>query len=711
MAQQSQKPASILSITFYCLCVAFVRGIQIAFCLGILVLGLTERSLATPAEESGIQLTDRIGNLAEVEQGSLLFKGNEDFIRAPVLKTNVKLQVTGMIARVKVEQQFHNISDNWQEGIYVFPLPHDAAVDHMRLRIGERTIEGRIKEREEARKTYEKARRDGKKSALVEQERPNVFTTSVANIAPDEKVVVEIQYQQTVPYEDGIFRLRFPLVVGPRYIPGNHPITGFNGHGWAQNTDEVPDAARITPLVLHPKKGAINPVKLRVDLDAGFELAGIESRYHPVRIEESGNFRYQIELAEGDIPADRDFEITWQPLADGQPRAAFFTESLDNEEYALLMLMPTARNKGKDLERELIFVIDTSGSMAGTSILQARAALKLALESLKPGDRFNIIQFNTVTEQLFRFPQPVSHQSLRQARKYIDRLRAQGGTEMAPAIMAALENSGEIPAVRQVVFLTDGSIGNETALFEIIKNRLGQSRLFTVGIGSAPNSHFMQGAARFGRGTHTFIGKLGEVQSKMETLIYKLEHPVLKDIGIDWSGDRVVETWPQKIPDLYHDQPLLVTFKAERLPDAVTVNGVTAGSTWKQKLQLKGGEKNPGIPVLWARNKIAGLMDERLQNPEADSLRDEIVATALKFHLVSRFTSLVAVDITPARTHDSNLETRPLPVNLPAGWVYEKVFGGMPATATGSYLSIVVGLLLLLLTTITVLLRHDLFRL
>jgi len=617
-----------------------------------------------------------------------------------------------MIARVTVEQQFHNVSDNWQEGIYVFPLPHDAAVDHMHLKIGERIIEGRIKEREQARKTYEKARREGKKTALVEQERPNVFTTSVANIAPDEKVVVEIQYQQTVPYEDGIFRLRFPLVVGPRYIPGNYPIPGFNGHGWAQNTDQVPDAARITPPVLHPKKGAINPVNLDVELNAGFELAGIGSTYHPVRVEETGGSRYHIELTDGDIPADRDLEITWQPVTGEQPRAALFTESLKDGEYALLMLMPTARNKGKDLDRELIFVIDTSGSMAGTSILQARTALELALESLKPGDRFNIIQFNSVTSRLFSFPQPVSHQSLRQARHYIDGLHAQGGTEMAPAMEAALEETnGDMSAVRQVVFLTDGSIGNKTALFEIIKNRLGQSRLFTVGIGSAPNSHFMQRAARFGRGTHTFIGKLGEVQSKMEALIYKLEHPILTDIGFDWSGDRIVEAWPQKIPDLYRDQPLLVTFKTDHLPDAVTVSGKTAGAPWQQKLQLKGGEKNPGVPILWARNKIAGLMDERWQNPEADSIQDEIVATALKFHLVSRFTSLVAVDVTPERTREAILESRPLPVNLPAGWVYEKVFGGMPATATGSYLSIVVGLLLLLLTFITGLFHHDLFRL
>jgi len=506
-------------------------------------------------------------------------------------------------------------------------------------------------------------------------------------------------------------------VVAPRYIPGKTMIAGFEGTSWSVNTSQVPDASRITPPVLNteqesenepgqePEQNSINPVSLEIALDTGFLLSHIDSPTHQIDIVIPDNTRYSIKLKNEEVPANRDFELVWQAESGQSPKAALFTEDMDTDVYSLIMLLPPASEISLVLHREVIFVIDTSGSMSGPSIVQAKQALNLALTRLKPGDRFNIIQFNSYTEKLFHFPQPVSHHALRQAHQYVDNLEAQGGTEMASALRAALLKQGNNAndsnyLVRQVIFLTDGSIGNEDALFNIIQSQLGDSRLFTIGIGSAPNSHFMNRAAKFGRGSHTYIGNISEVQTKMEALFSKLESPVLTNIHIQWPENCVIESWPQNIPDLYLGEPLLISTKSDALPESLTITGDIAGSKWSATLKLNGGQKDSGIPVIWARKKITALMDQMRQSrqrkgQEVDALRNTIVETALKHHLVSKYTSLIAVDVTPARDRETLLKSHAMPVNLPAGWDHKKVFGHLPATATNAPFAFLSGLLML----------------
>ncbi|MEE9552094.1 MAG: marine proteobacterial sortase target protein [Gammaproteobacteria bacterium] len=706
----TQKQKSILLSSLECVLAGIFSGLAITLLLSLAVLLIASYAHAGTPNDEFAKDEMLVRNPSDVKQGTLLFKNNQDYSQAPVLNTDVSINVKGMIARVTVKQHFKNPDADWKEGIYVFPLPQDAAVDHMRLHIGKRIIEGQIKEKAEARKQYEKARKQGKKASLVEQERPNIFTTSVANIGPNEEITVEIEYQEIVRYDSGTFHLRFPMVVAPRYIPGNTTITGFSGTGWAVNTDQVPDAARITPPVLHPDNGKINPVSLQINLDAGFLLPRIESSYHAIDVEQTGDTQYKISLRKADIPADRDFELTWQPEKNNIPQAALFTEDKEGKTYALIMVLPPDQANSKTLNREVIFVIDTSGSMSGPSIVQAKQALELALSRLKPGDRFNVIQFNSFTHKLFQFSQPVTHQSLRQARQYVAALRAQGGTEMASALRAALEQQENGYDVRQVVFLTDGSIGNEDKLFKIITQHLGDSRLFTVGIGSAPNSYFMNRAANFGRGTHTYIGKVDEVQEKMEVLFRKLESPVLTDLKLNWSDNNNVESWPQKIPDLYLGEPLLISARASSFPENFEINGAIAGAPWNASLKLTGGQQKSGVSVLWARKKIAGLMKQRHSNTEKDTIRKEIIETAIEHHLVSKYTSLIAVDITPARARDEILKSHALPVNLPAGWNYEKVFGKMPGTATSAQLNFIIGFILLFTSLLIGLTRKNVFN-
>jgi Ca-activated chloride channel homolog len=653
---------------------------------------------------------DIVNNIADVGQGTLLFKQDGLYNRAAQLNIDVVMKITGMINRVSVTQSFTNTSENWQEGIYVFPLPENAAVDQMRLKIGERIIEGQIKEKQAAKKIYQQAKKQGKQAALTEQERPNIFTTSVANIAPHETINVEIEYQQIVNYDNGVFSLRFPMVVGPRYIPGKQLIEeqyteGFSGTGWAVNTDEVPDAARITPPVLNPNSERKNKVAININLDAGLALEKIDSPYHEIEVNKNSD-QYQIVLKQESTLANRDFELNWQPHASVAPKAALFTEELNGDTYAMIMMVPPTVEKFEALNREVIYVIDTSGSMGGQSIVQARAALELALTRLKPGDRFNVIQFNSQTSKLFSQSELVTPTSLQQAINYVRSLNAGGGTEMATALRAALANQGENNDLRQVIFLTDGSIGNEQALFEIIQNKLGRTRLFTIGIGSTPNSHFMQRAANFGRGTHTYIGKINEVQTKMRALFEKIESPVLKDISIDWTQTSM-EIWPQKIIDLYKGEPLLITAKTNQQLGEIKVTGKVANNNWSSSLKLDGGQSRNGISTLWARNKIAALMEKK-RDAEFESIKKTIIETALEHHLVSKYTSLVAVDVTPVRPKDQQLDSHAIPTHLPKGWDHNKVFGHQfPATATDARMNFMIGLFLLFLASLVYLTRRQ----
>lgn len=650
--------------------------------------------LATPVHAQGKE--SQGFRLGEATCGVLLFRTEQKdrFVPAPVLETDVVINATGLIARATVRQRFQNPGSDWAEAIYVFPLPETAAVDHLRMRVGERIIEGIIKEREEATKTYEAAKAEGKRATLIHQERPNIFTAAVANIGPGEEVSVEIEYQEALQYDQGQFRLRFPMVVGPRYIPGV-PQSTPDGYGWSRNTEAVPDASRVTPPVQHPNEGALNPVRLKIDLAPGFPLARVESRSHKIKTVAESNGRYIIVPEDGPVPADRDFELVWRPRSESVPAAAVFTEQRDGEVYALFMVLPPeASTLGQRVARETILVIDTSGSMHGASIQQAKAAVSLALSRLSSEDSFNIIQFNSVTHTLFSASVPATKENLEKALLYVERLQAQGGTEMLPALHRALDGAEHHQRLRQIIFLTDGAVGNEEQLFSVIRQRLGDSRLFTIGIGSAPNGHFMRKAAEFGRGTFTYIGSTSEVQDKVDSLFRKLEHPALTDVQIDLAAPGEADVFPERVPDLYLGEPLIVAFKSKIMPDRIVLTGRFGKTPWQTVVTLHAKTNREGIAGYWARQKIGSLMDKQAGQPGNDSMRQAVIELALKHHLVSRYTSLVAVDVTPARPAEKPLNTHALKTNLPDGWDYTAVFA-LPQTATNAQLRLLLGVLLL----------------
>ena len=644
---------------------------------------------------------------SDMQSGSLLLRMQAGYETATLLNTDVDMQISGLVARVSVRQEFRNTSSDWVEGIYVFPLPDKAAVDRMRLHIGDRFIEGEIQEKEQAKKTYEKAKSEGKKTSLVEQQRANLFTTSVANIAPGEMVVVEVEYLEDIRYEEGQFSIRFPMTLTPRYISGT-PMPDRTGSGWSPDTDEVPDASKITPPQVTSSQG--HRVTLDVNINAGMPLEIIASRYHPVDIKEQQG-RYTVSLGLEDVAMDHDFELVWRPVPSASPRAMAFREDIDGKPHFLLMVMPPNQElvPAAALPRETIFIIDTSGSMHGVSIAQAKRAVQLALKGLKPGDRFNVIEFNSVTRPLFQKSETANTQNLQLATKFVDKLQAEGGTEMRPALAMALNSPTSESHLRQVVFVTDGSIGYEDQLFGMIEDQLGAARLFTVGIGSAPNSWFMRKAAEAGKGSYTFISALHEVQEKMDDLFEKLQQPQVTNIEVHWPNGVLVDSFPSAIPDLYMGEPVIV--KAEvsgklRRSDFVKITGDSVSGGWSAEMKLRDSDDSPGVGALWARARIGELMDIERRGQDPEETRKSIVDTAIAHHLVSKYTSLVAVDKTPARPVGDPLNSDQVPNLLPYGQSMNSILG-FPATATNAPLLRVTGLLTLVFGFLLLSLRSQ----
>ena len=641
---------------------------------------------------------DRVA-LDEVRSGTLLARTGGDgggHVPLPAVDSRVRVRVTGPLARTVIRQRFTNPTADWVEAVYAFPLPEDAAVDTLRLRIGERVIEGEIREREQARRTYEMARDAGQRTALVEQQRPNLFTTSVANIPPGAEISVEIAYQHVLEWRDQQFSLRVPLAITPRYgrseddtVSGPLATAEAARDGWMLLPGEVGNTAR---------NDATSPVDLEVALDPGFAPADVHSRHHAIAREPMGDGSgTRVRLAPG-ATADRDFVLSWAPATDTAPQAAFFTEALDGGQYGLFMLMPpSAASAGPPPARELIFVLDVSGSMAGVPIRAAKAALDRALSRLRPRDRFNIVAFNHVATRFHDGALSASPQSIARARRWVERLSADGGTELLGGLRAALTTkSGEIERLRQIVFITDGAIADHEPLFRAMTRELGDDRLFTVGIGHAPNTHLMTEMAHFGRGTSTMIASPGEVAERMDALFRQLETPAVTDLAL--SLPVKAEVLPERLPDLYAGEPLMVLMRLEGTPHRIAIEGKRNQGVWRRDLSLPPPAAHSGIAKAWARERLRQWQRDEARGADPETVRTESLTLALTHGLVSRFTSLVAVDRTPARVREAMLERHDIGRELPHGMTGTEV--RMAQTATPAQLLMLVAGLLLLLSAL-----------
>ncbi|MEA3108080.1 MAG: Ca-activated chloride channel [Gammaproteobacteria bacterium] len=608
----------------------------------------------------------------EAQSGTLYLKASPEAGAYEALRvaTTMQAQITGNVARVHVTQKFSNTGDEWVEGLYVFPLSADAAVDELIMRVGERTLRGEIQEKAKAQAAYDQARGEGKQASIVDQKRPNMFTTAVANIAPGSSVSIEITYLETIPYRDSRYTLRLPLAITPRYTPGA-------GLGTSATPERVTAAGQT--------------VDITVELAAGFPLGSVASLHHTVQVKDDASGK-RIHFDGNQIAADHDFELVWTPAVAGDVAASAFAEKVGDDTFALVVLTPPNAADEATPPREVTFIIDTSGSMQGPSIEQARAALLLGIDRLKQSDLFNIIRFASDYSTLFAAPQAVDASSRVLAGQFISALRADGGTEMRAPLERAMATPPNVGFLQQIVFITDGSVGNEAELIALINQQIGRTRLFTVGIGAAPNSYFLEQAAAAGRGSYTFIADREQVGSRMQDLFHKLERPALVDLKLVWPDNLTADVAANMPGDIYAGDPLVILARLPHSPSGyLTLSGRIRGKDWVHQVQVTRVGEQTGLSKLWARERIAAMSRQLQFGGDREMLRTSILDLALKHHLVSEFTSLVAIDDVVVRPPGSSGHVEQVPTAAPTGSYWATT--GFAKTATPAGLLLDWGLL------------------
>ncbi len=601
----------------------------------------------------------------------------------PLKHTDVTASVSGFIARVTVTQRFTNPFKDKIEAVYTFPLPNDGAVDSMVMRIGDRTIRGLIKKREEARAIYEHAKQNGNAAALLDQERPNIFTQSVANILPGEDIVVKISYVETLKYEDGWYEFVFPMVVGPRYIPGNM-ATGQQGTGWSPDTDRVPDASRITPPVTPKGTRAGHDISIKVSIDAGVPINKIASKLHEINTVRSGKSKARVTLKDNKTIPNKDFILKYQVAGKDIADAILTHADKKRGGYFTLIVTPPARVPAKRIiPKEMIFVIDSSGSMSGWPIEKAKETMKHCINNMNPNDTFQLIAFSNNPRPLFDRPQPNTPENREKAMQFLGGSMGGGGTEMLKAVDAVLTPAPDPKRIRIAAFMTDGFVGNDMEILDYLKKYLGNTRFFSFGVGNGTNRFLLDEMARVGRGEVEYVTLESNGKAAAQKFYERIANPVLADIKIDWGGLRVSSVYPERVPDLYSNKPIIVKgrFAKGGGKGTITISGRAAGKRIVKKLRVSlpasaGG--NSVLATLWARERIAEVMREdyygtQLGRPRPD-VKEIITGLGLEYNLVTQFTSFVAVDEVVVR-EGGKVRTVPVPVEMTDGVSYEGVFG------------------------------------
>jgi Ca-activated chloride channel family protein len=597
----------------------------------------------------------------------------------PLKHTDVDARITGPLARVTVTQEFENPFSQKIEAVYVFPLPTNAAVDDMTMLVGDHTVKGVIKPREEARRIYDNARRSGQVAGLLDQERPNIFTQAVANIVPGAKVKIVISYVETMPYEAGSYEFRFPMVVAPRYIPGRP--TGQQAGGWSPDTNRVPDASRITPQVTPEGTRAGHDISLKVAIDSGVPIESLLSKTHDVAIDRPGPDRALIHLKDKAVIPNKDFVLKYD-VAGRRVQDAVLTHHGSKGGFFTMILQPPERVAVAEVTpKELVFVLDTSGSMMGFPIEKAKEAMRHALNGLNPRDTFNLITFAGDTRILFPHPVPATAENLEQAQRFLETRRGSGGTEMMKAIRAALDPSDHQGNVRIVCFMTDGEVGNDFAIIDEVK-RHPNARVFSFGIGSSVNHFLLDNMARYGRGEVEYVGLRDDGSAAARRFHERVRNPLLTDISIDWGGLPVSELSPARVPDLFGAKPVVISGRYNGSGSGtVRLRGRMAGRDFVRDIRVDLPASQPDhdvLATLWARRKVDDLMAQDMRGLQRgqfpEDLKRQITQLGLDYRLMTQFTSFVAVEERVV-TEGGTPRRVEVPVEMPEGMSYEGVFG------------------------------------
>ena len=678
--------------------------------------------------------------IAGILMGRIPGKNTKVFL--PLKKTNVKIEMTGTIIKAEVTQVFTNDTEYPLEAVYVFPLPSKSTICDMEMKIGERIIKSIVQEREEAKRTYEKAKQEGRKAALLEEERPNIFTTSVANFLPGETVEIKLSYFENADFKKGKISMTFPMVVGQRYVPFEIKEEDENGEKF---TTEVEEWQRINPpLVRHPNIDPGHRLSIEMEIN-GIPVKHITSSTHNIGFENvyGTEDKVRVFLNEEVTIPDCDFAIDIHLVKDTTPTFTCVNSFNDNNSHGILTIFPPIKkieSKESYRPREVVFLIDTSGSMTGTSIVQAKKGLKHCLKMLRPKDTFTIVRFANNYSYFSKKPIQATPSNIRKAKGYIDGLTAGGGTEMQKALIFVLgmlnrnqsysekikDHFGSgggrhsdypeiIERIKMIIFLTDGCVGNENSLIRLLSSRLHKTRLFTFGIGSAPNEYIMRKMAEIGRGQSRFIHSEEDIGVVMSDFFKTLKAPVLTDIEIIWKdalGTKLknIKFFPNPCPDVFYERPLRVI--AEYPSDfngSVVVKGVLDGEWVEYEYEFSESNKMNyrAIDKFFGKAKINDLMAKLVRTRaylDRMNIEKEITKVALEHQLVSKYTSRIAVEEIISRDPNGLLVSVKVPVKLPRGWDKNYWY----PTATDDYLKALIGIFLIFIAVMINLLRKKL---
>jgi Ca-activated chloride channel homolog len=576
----------------------------------------------------------------------------------PLKQTSVKADISGFMSRVRVTQEFENNFTEPIEAVYVFPLPSNSAVDDMTMKVGDRTIRGKIMKRGEAREVYENAKNAGQTASLLDQERPNIFTQAIANIMPNEKVLIEISYVETLKYDEGSYEFVFPMVVGPRYTPASMNAT--------QKQNIKP------PVAVTTRAG--HDISIEINLDAGVPVEEIRSISHELETINLSSNSSSIKLKSEKTIPNKDFilryDVTGKKIND-----AILTHSEGRGGYFSLILQPPDKIESRDVTpKEIVFVLDTSGSMSGFPIEKAKESMKMALDGLYPNDTFNLITFAGDTAILFDKPVPATKGNLAKAQAFLDSRQGGGGTEMMKAIKASLDASDSQEHLRIVCFMTDGFIGNDGEILSEIQKH-PNARVFSFGIGSSVNRFLLQKMADEGRGEAEFVSLQDDGTKAAKRFHERIRNPLLTDISIDWNGLEVDDVYPKRQPDLFSAKPLVIHGRYTKSGSGtIKLKGKFAGQEVIREIPVNFSENAAGndvLATLWARTKIDDLMsadyNSVAQNGKTKpEIEQTITQLGLEYRLMTQFTSFVAVE-EKVVNQSGKLVRIDVPVELPSG--------------------------------------------
>ena len=591
----------------------------------------------------------------------------------PLESIDVRTRITGLTTHVELTQGFRNPHDQPLEATYIFPLPPRAAVTALRMEADGRVVDGVLKERGQARADYDQAIQGGQRASIAEEERPGVFTMRVGNVMPGERVTVHLTLAGALSYADGEATFRFPLVVAPRYIPGVPIGGGQVGDGTALDTDDVPDASRITPPVLLP--GFPNPVQLslEVDIDSeGLPISGVATSLHSTATEDAPT-GMRVRLNPGER-ADRDFLLRLK-IGDEQAISTSLAVLPDADEqggtFALTVLPPSAG--APPLPRDVVLVLDRSGSMHGWKMVAARRAAARIVDTLSGDDRFAVLAFDYDTSTPPGLPAGLSEANDRnrfRAVEFLAGLDARGGTEMLTPLRRATDLLADTSGRERIlVLVTDGQVGNEDQLLEQLAPGLRGVRVHTVGIDRSVNEGFLQRLAG-STGRCELVESEDRLDDAMQHIHRRIGTPLVTDLRVTPAGLAIDQESiaPTPVPDLYPGAPVVVTGRfTGHAAGAVTVLGA-AGTGWRAEVNATPSD-NPSLAALWGRARIRDLEDRYVigNSGHSGDLEQQIIDTSLKFGVLSRFTAFVAVDQRVVN-EGGKVHRVTQPVDLPSGW-------------------------------------------